>query len=149
MSDEKFEETDKNYEKITVNLPVVDVGKIDYLVDNGYYNSRAEFVRISVKNEINKNAYEFENVARTMHSEKDKSVFVGIGSISVSREYLEKCFQEGKKVKIFVIGHIRFGRNVDVDLVEKTVKSFKAYGIKRGPPGVIDYLSNLKYINGD
>ena len=52
-------------------------------------------------------------------------------------------------MKIFVIGHIRFGNNVDVDLVEKTIKSFRAYGIRRGPPGVIDYLSSLKYVNDD
>ncbi len=142
------ETSDKNYEKITVNLPVVDVGKIDYIVDQGHYNSRAEFVRISVKNEIGKNAYEFESV-RSMQSDKDKRVYAGIGSISISRSYLEECLQEVRKVKIFVIGHIRFGNNVDVDLVEKTVKSFRAYGIRRGPPGVIDYLSSLKYTNDD
>ena len=43
MSDKITGTPEKNYEKITVNLPLVDIGKIDYLTEHGHYNSRAEF----------------------------------------------------------------------------------------------------------
>ena len=54
--------TEKQYEKITVNLPAVDLGKIDYLVEQGFYNTRTEFIRTSIKNEIDKNAYAIDTV---------------------------------------------------------------------------------------
>ena len=59
MSDKKPE---KNYEKITINLPAVDFGKIDYLVDQGFYNTRTEFIRTAIKQEIEKNSFTFETV---------------------------------------------------------------------------------------
>ncbi|MCE7741551.1 MAG: hypothetical protein GOP50_03755 [Candidatus Heimdallarchaeota archaeon] len=153
MSERNTEASDKNYEKITVNLPLVDIGKIDYLTDQGHYNSRAEFIRVAVKNEISSHKYEFDKIQQSFDKEepKGKNVrsFVGLGSLNISRTYLEKLLNEGKTTSIFVIGHLRIGRNVDVELVEKTVRSFRVYGIKRGPPGVISFLESLKYVNGD
>ena len=35
-------------EKITVNLNVVDLGKIDLLVDEGFYTNRADFLRTAL-----------------------------------------------------------------------------------------------------
>ncbi len=145
MNNELTEKPDKNYEKITVNLPVVDVGKIDYLTEQGHYNSRAEFIRVAVKNEISTHKYEFEQISRSFQNERSTKMNFVLGSLNISRTYLEKLSKEGDKAKIFVIGHLRIARNVDVELVEKTVESFKVYGIKRGPPGVIKFLESLKY----
>ncbi len=136
--------TDKNYEKITVNLPVVDLGKMDYLVSQGFYNSRAEFLRIAAKEQIGKNDSIFK--ALTEEHVKDKNYFVGIGALTISREVFEKALKEGRKIKIFVMGMVKIANDVDIELISKTVKSFRAYGIKRGPPGVIEYLDALKYI---
>ncbi len=44
------------------------------------------------------------------------------------------------------MGMVKIADDVDIELISKTVKSFRAYGIRRGPPGVIEYLDNLKYI---
>ncbi|MEE9409633.1 MAG: hypothetical protein V3V41_01755, partial [Candidatus Heimdallarchaeota archaeon] len=54
----------KQYEKITVNLPAVDLGKIDYLVEQGFYNTRTEFIRTSIKSEIDKNSFVFEKISK-------------------------------------------------------------------------------------
>lgn len=145
-SKEKIEKmtTDKNYEKITVNLPVVDLGKMDYLVSQGFYNSRAEFLRIAAKEQIGKNDSIFK--ALTEKHVKDKSYFVGIGALIISRDVFEEALKEGRKIKIFVMGMVKISNDVDIELIAKTVKSFRAYGIKRGPPGVIEYLDSLKYI---
>ncbi len=140
MSDKQ---TEKNYEKITINLPTVDLGKIDYLVSQGFYNTRTEFIRTSIKQEIEKNSFTFDSITKERTS--DTSPFFGLGIFDISRSALEKHLNAGTKMKIFVIGSCRFGRNVDVDLVKETVESFKVFGIKKGPPGVIDFLESLKY----
>ncbi len=36
-------------EKITINLGTVDLGKIDLLVDEGFYSNRADFIRAAVR----------------------------------------------------------------------------------------------------
>ena len=140
MSDKQ---TEKNYEKITINLPAVDLGKIDYLVSQGFYNTRTEFIRTSIKQEIEKNSFTFDSITKERTS--DTSPFFGLGIFDISRSALEKHLNKGTKMRIFVIGACRFGRNVDVDLVKETVESFKVFGIKKGPPGVIDFLESLKY----
>lgn len=146
MSDAK---SDKNYEKITVNLPLVDIGKIDYLTEQGHYNSRAEFIRVAVKNEISSHKYEFDAIARRHQDEESIRMNFVFGTLGITRNYLEKLRKQGAKTKIFVIGYLHLAKDIDVELVEKTVSSFKVYGIKRGPPGVIDYLESIKYINED
>ncbi len=149
MSKKTTETTEKNYEKITVNLPLVDIGKIDYLTEHGHYNSRAEFIRVAVKNEINSHKYEFDTIARRYQEDETIKMNFVIGSLTLSRSYLERLLKRGEKTRIFVIGHLNFTKDVDVELVQKTITSFKVYGIKRGPPGVIDLLKNIEYINED
>lgn len=146
MESEKLE---KNYEKVTVNLPLVDIGKIDYLTDQGHYNSRAEFIRIAVKNEISSHKYEFDKLTQSSPNEELTRMNWVLGSLTISRSYLEKLLEKNEKTRIFVIGHLHITKNVDVELLEKTVKSFKVYGIKRGPPGAIKFLESLHYSNGE
>jgi Arc/MetJ-type ribon-helix-helix transcriptional regulator len=40
---------EENSEKLTINISVVDLGKIDYLVDQGYYANRTDFLRTAIK----------------------------------------------------------------------------------------------------
>lgn len=140
MSDKK---TERNYEKITINLPAVDLGKIDYLVDQGFYNTRTEFIRTSIKQEIEKNSFTFDSI--TKEKSGDVSTFLVVGVAAISKETLEKHLKKGTKMRIFVIGACRFDPEIDVDLVKETVESFKVFGIKKGAPGVIDYLESFKY----
>lgn len=135
-------ETIKQYEKITVNLPVVDLGKIDYLVEQGFYNTRTEFIRTSIKSEIDKNSHVIDRLSSEI-SKDDKFIFV-MGVVNYSRSSLEKYLPQGRKIKIFVVGMCYISKDVDVNLVSKTVESFKVYGIKKGPKDVMEYLKNLK-----
>ena len=135
-------ETIKQYEKITVNLPAVDLGKIDYLVEQGFYNTRTEFIRTAIKSEIDKNSFVFDKISEEIL--KDEHTTFAMGVYQITREYLEKKYSEGKKIKIFVVGMCYLSKNIDVSLVSKTVESFRVYGIKKGPKEVMEYLKNLK-----
>jgi len=134
----------KMYEKITVNLPYVDVGKIDYFVEQGFYNSRAEFIRVAVKNEISKNDYEIETETKRLREEKKEENHVAIGISIINRDFLEDILSKKQKLRIFVVGLIKFSKNIDLELVKKTIETFRVYGIKRGPSDVIKYLETLK-----
>jgi hypothetical protein len=136
--------TEKNYEKITINLPAVDLGKIDYLVNQGFYNTRTEFIRTAIKHEVEKNAFTFDSIIREKASETRP--FYGLGVFEITRSALEKHLNQGTKMKIFVIGMCVFDKDIDVDLVKETVESFRVFGIKKAAPGVIDFLESLKYI---
>ena len=135
--------SEKMYEKITVNLPVVDLGKIDYFAEQGFYNSRAEFIRIAIKNELTKNDNEIDIEAKRLREDKKEKQFVTIGVASISKSYLEGLLKEGRKVNVFVVGRLNFKKDIDLDLIKKTVSSFRVYGIKRGPEEIIKYCENL------
>lgn len=134
--------TEKQYEKITVNLPAVDLGKIDYLVEQGFYNTRTECIRTAIKNEIDKNAFVIDSVIQE-ESEKEGSYFA-MGVIHIGRKELENYVKQNKRVTVFAIGMCFLSKDIDLSLAKKTISSFKVYGIKKGPKDVMEYLSKLE-----
>ena len=41
-------------EKITVNIGIVDLGRIDLLVQEGFYSNRADFIRTAIRNQLDR-----------------------------------------------------------------------------------------------
>ena len=39
-------------EKITINLGYVDLGRIDLLVQDGFYSNRTDFIRTAIRNQL-------------------------------------------------------------------------------------------------
>lgn len=39
-------------EKITINLGFVDLGRIDLLVQEGFYSNRSDFIRTAIRNQL-------------------------------------------------------------------------------------------------
>ena len=50
-------------EKITINLGFVDLGRIDLLVQEGFYSNRSDFIRTAIRNQLDSHR---EIVARTV-----------------------------------------------------------------------------------
>lgn len=134
----------KTYEKATVNLPIVDLGKIDYLVEQGHYNSRAEFIRISIKGEIMKHNHSFEVIEKDQAT-KIQTKFVGLGVFNLSRKYLEGKLDKNIKINVFVIGLCKIAEDVSVDLAKKTINQFRVYGKRMGPPDVLKYFHDIRW----
>jgi Arc/MetJ-type ribon-helix-helix transcriptional regulator len=40
-------------EKLTINLGYVDLGRIDLLVQEGFYSNRSDFIRAAIRNQLN------------------------------------------------------------------------------------------------
>ena len=136
MDDEKI------YEKITVNLPAVDLGKMEYLVEQGFYSTRTEFIRTAIKNEIDKNTYAIDSITREIATKE--GTYFAIGVLKLERGNLELQLKQNRKVSVFVIGICYLSKDIDVNLVSKTISSFKVHGIKRGPKEVLEYLKGIQ-----
>jgi Arc/MetJ-type ribon-helix-helix transcriptional regulator len=50
-------------EKITINLGYVDLGRVDLLVQEGFYSNRSDFIRTAIRNQL---AAQAEVVAQSM-----------------------------------------------------------------------------------
>src|SRR5215813_8975889 len=69
-------------EKLTINLTPVDVGKIELLVEQGFYANRAEFIRSAITSELHRHADTVKEVAARES--------VVIGAMMLSRATLER-----------------------------------------------------------
>jgi len=43
-------------ERITINVGLVDLGQIDLLVQEGFYQNRTDFIRTAIRNQLNAHA---------------------------------------------------------------------------------------------
>ncbi len=110
-------------EKITINLSVVDLGKIDLLVSEGFYANRTDLIRTAVRKELDKH----ESVV-------EKAVVrraAVVGAVSVSRKELEKRQAKGEKVSYKVLGALFFDDDIPPELAQATVESIKVLGVFR------------------
>jgi metal-responsive CopG/Arc/MetJ family transcriptional regulator len=110
-------------EKITINLSVVDLGRIDLLSEEGFYSNRTDFIRTAIRNQIDK--HEFD-VKQTMTR---KSMVMGV--IGYGQKQLEKLLASGEQVAIRAVGLVIIESDVSPELAMKTIESIKVYGVLR------------------
>ena len=115
-------------EKLTINMGVVDLGKIDLLVQEGFYANRTDFIRTSVRNHLDKHGAETQTAVKR-HS-------AGIGIFHCSKQSLEKALSEGKRVSFSVIGMLHIDDSVSADLANDTIESIRLWGVLRASDGV-------------
>jgi Arc/MetJ-type ribon-helix-helix transcriptional regulator len=115
-------------EKITVNLSVVDLGKIDVLADEGLYTGRTDFVRTAIRNQLDKHQVELSQ-ATTRHG------FV-VGVLSYGRNALEQLKAKGQRTRLTVIGMLILASDVTPELVVETIEHVKVRGVFRAQESV-------------
>lgn len=108
-------------EKITINMNVVDLGKVDLLVDQGFYSNRTDFIKSSIRNQLNTHAKYVDQIIT-------KKAYV-IGVTHYSRQSLEKLLEDKKILDIKVVGLLIFDEDIDADLLVKTIKSVNIFGV--------------------
>ena len=108
-------------EKITINLGVVDLGKIDLLVEQGFYTNRTDFIRNSIRSGLDKHAVDLnETIAR-------KNFIVGI--LVYTAEGLEKRREKGVVLDIHVIGMLVLSGDISPELAAATINSIRVFGV--------------------
>ena len=108
-------------EKITINIDVVDLGKIDLLVEQGFYSNRTDLIKSSIRQELQKHE---EVVSKIVVS---KSYNVGVTKFS--KEELEEVVRSNKILDIKVLGLLIIAEDVSVELAKKTIKYLNVFGV--------------------
>ena len=134
-------------EKVTLNLSTVDLGKIDYLVEQGFYSTRSDFMRTAIRNQLQ--AHEpivSDEALRAVMDDRvagNSSIIrsaVVIGLISLDSAYFEKHINQGTRIDLFVVGAVVVGKDVTLDVAKKVIASAKVYGSVTGPQDVVSYI---------
>jgi Arc/MetJ-type ribon-helix-helix transcriptional regulator len=124
-------------EKLTINLPPVEIARIDILVEAGYYPSRAEFIRAAIRQTLDTHqdfvAKQLDTIAAPSDESRDGRIasFSGIGMYHLSRAAFERTIAQGKKMRIVVVGMLHLDNDVTPDHVKKAVESARVYGVVR------------------
>ena len=115
-------------EKITVNLGYVDLGRIDLLVEEGFYTNRTDFIRSAIRTQLASHAAE---VGRLVERRT-----LDVGLRDFARADLEAAQAAGEILHIRVVGLARLAPDITPDLALATIGSINVLGALQAPPQV-------------
>lgn len=120
-------------EKITLNVGYVDLGRIDLLVEEGFYTNRTDFLRAAIRTQLASHAAEMGRLIerRTLD----------IGLREFTRADLETARAAGEVLHIKVVGLARLAPDIPVDLAMATIGSVTVLGALQASPDLRAALS--------
>lgn len=121
-------------EKITINMSVVDLGKIDLLVEEGFYQNRTDFIRNSIRLQLEKHESSIQNSIT-------RNAFV-MGILAYDRSDLEKALEKGQKKSLHIIGMLILDKNIPPALALQTIESIHVKGVFRASAAVKEVLKD-------
>lgn len=107
-------------EKITINLGYVDLGRIDLLVQEGFYANRSDFIRSAIRGllDTNNDSVKSSIARHTME----------LGLRDYSRADLEALHVANEILHVKVVGLARIASDVSPDLARATIGSITVLG---------------------
>jgi len=120
-------------EKITINMSAVDLGRVDLLVEEGFYSNRTDFIRTAIRKELDVHG---EVVKQTVA--RRTSV---LGVMAYSRKTLEQHRRKGTKLDIRVVGAVYLDDDITPALARDTIQSLKVHGVLRARADVKEALA--------
>ena len=121
-------------EKITINLSVVDLGRIDLLVEQGFYSTRTDFIRTSIRNQLDTHTQTIEETVSRL------AVVVGV--LIFTAEGLTKRLEKNEQLDIRVLGMLSIAKDVTPELALATIKSIKVFGVFNASKEVKEALAD-------
>ena len=115
-------------EKITINMAPVDLGQIDLLVQEGFYQNRTDFIRTAIRNQLTAHA---EAVKQTVAR---KTLVLGLQHYT--RRDLEEVRAAGETLQIKVLGLVSIANDVSPELALATIDSIIVLSAFRASPAV-------------
>lgn len=107
-------------EKITINLGYVDLGRIDLLVQEGFYSNRSDLIRTAIRNQLDSH---MDVVSKSLERH---TMELGLRDYSVTD--LEAVREAGEKLHIKVVGLARFAADITPELALQTIGSITVLG---------------------
>ncbi len=115
-------------EKVTINLGYVDLGRIDLLVNDGFYSNRTDFIRTAIRNHLDQHQ---NAVAQSIARQR-----LELGLRHYGRNELEAVQSAGETLAIQVLGLVVIANDVTPDLARATIASIRVLGALRASPEV-------------
>ncbi|WP_050525723.1 CopG family transcriptional regulator [Pseudorhodobacter aquimaris] len=107
-------------EKITINLGFVDLGRIDLLVQEGFYSNRSDFIRTAIRNQLDSHV---DTVRTTLERHT-----MELGLRDYSKADLEALRDAGEVLHVKVVGLARIASDVTPNLALQTIGSITVLG---------------------
>ena len=107
-------------EKITINLGYVDLGRIDLLVQEGFYSNRSDFIRTAIRSQLGAHG---EAVAKSVVRRT-----LELGLRDIGRAELEAAKAAGEKLDVRIVGLARIAPDVTPELALATIESLTVLG---------------------
>lgn len=121
-------------EKITINLGYVDLGRIDLLVQEGFYSNRTDFIRTAIRNQLATHA---DTVSQTLVRHT-----LELGLRDYTSADLETVRKAGEMLHIKVVGLARIAPDVTSDLALATIGSITVLGALQASPEIKSALAD-------
>lgn len=115
-------------EKLTLNVGHVDLGRIDLLVQEGFYANRSDFIRTAIRNQL---TAEGGSVSRAVERHT-----LDLGMRDISREELEAAERSGEELHIRIVGLARIAPDVTPELARAAIGSLTVLGTLQAPAEV-------------
>ena len=121
-------------EKITINMGTVDLGKIDLLVEEGFYGNRTDFIRTAIRNQLGRHESEMNQTITRKN--------MAVGALHYNAKDLEKSLAAGHKLSISVVGVLSISHDTSPDLASQVIESVTVHGVFRASQAVKDALAD-------
>ncbi len=121
-------------EKITINMNVVDLGKVDLLVSEGFYANRTDFIRTAIRNLLDRHEFELR------HSAGRRELSIGV--MHYDRATLEDLRSEGRTLSVAITGLFSLANDVTPELAREVISSLRVVGVFRASQAVKDALAD-------
>ncbi|MBQ7918609.1 MAG: hypothetical protein IJ324_01535 [Lachnospiraceae bacterium] len=116
-------------EKVSVNINSSTLSNIDLLVDNGYYSNRSDFINQSLRESLQKHQNALDRIIEKkekISEENSDFWFIGVGGLT--REDVERCYEQGQKMKVSGYGVLVIEEDVTEEKLFAVVDSIVVKG---------------------
>jgi Arc/MetJ-type ribon-helix-helix transcriptional regulator len=121
-------------EKLTINLGFVDLGRIDLLVQEGFYSNRSDLIRTAIRKQLETHEVD---VSKTI---EHHTMELGLRDYSVAD--LEALRDAGEMLHVKVVGLARISQDVTPELALQTIGSITVLGALQASKDVKDALAD-------
>ena len=115
-------------EKVSLNMNVVELGKIDLLVEEGFYANRSDFIRAAIRTQLNTHAVAMDQITT-------RKAFV-LGVMELDAAHLRKQIEKGEGIDVKAIGLLILTDDITPDLALAALNSVTVRGSFHAPADV-------------
>lgn len=121
-------------EKITINLGLIDLGQIDLLVQEGFFNNRSDFIRTAIRAQLLAHA-------DTVRQTAVRKMFV-MGVQDITPADLVAAQHADARLRIRGLGLVRIADDVTPALAAETIESIEVLGALHASAAVKQRLAS-------